>query len=138
MLRLRSILRNFFHKHVVEKDLDAEICAFVNMVADEKMAAGDSREEAQRRALAECGGIEQVKQSVRNVRSGVIFENFLQDLQFGTRQLGRNPVFAIAGVLMLGVGIGANTAIFTFVNSVLLRPLPYPEPDRLTNILSEL
>jgi putative ABC transport system permease protein len=137
-LRLRSILRNLFHMHEVEKDLDAEVRAFVNMVADEKMAAGNSQEEAKRRALAECGGIEQVKQIVRDNRTGVIFENFWQDLHFGTRQLGRNPVFAIAGVLMLGIGIGANTAIFTFVNSVLLRPLPYPEPNRLTNILSEL
>ena len=137
-LRLRSILRNLLHKEEVEKDLDAEVRAFVSMLADEKVAAGTSQEEAQRRASAECGGVEQVKQSVRDGRSGVTFENFWQDLRFGIRQLGRNPVFAIAAVLMLGIGIGANTAIFTFVNSVLLRPLPYPESNRLTVILSDL
>jgi putative ABC transport system permease protein len=137
-LRLRSALRNLFRKTQVEKDLDVEVRTFVGMITDETTAAGVSREEAERYALAECGGIEQVKQSVRNVRSGVALETFWQDLRFGFRQLRRNPVFAIAAILMLGIGIGANTAIFTFVNSVLLRPLPYPDSNRLTVILSEL
>ena len=79
-----------------------------------------------------------MKQSARDGRSGVTFENVWWDLRFGIRHLQRNPVFAVAAVLMLGIGIGANTAIFTFVNSVLLRPLPYPDSDRLTIILSEL
>ena len=79
-----------------------------------------------------------MKQSARDGRSGVAFENVWQDLRFGIRHLQRNPVFAVAAILMLGIGIGANTAIFTFVNSVLLRPLPYPDSDRLTIILSEL
>jgi putative ABC transport system permease protein len=137
-LRLRSALRNLFRKTQVEKDLDVEVRTFVGMITDETTAAGVSREEAERYALAECGGIEQVKQSVRNVRSGVALETFWQDLRFGFRQLRRNPVFAIAAILMLGIGIGANTAIFSFVNSVLLRPLPYPDSNRLTIILSEL
>lgn len=137
-LRLRSALRNLLHKDEIENDLDAEVRAFVNMVADEKMAAGAPQAEAQRRALAECGGIERVKQRVRDGRSGAAFENFWQDLRLGIRQLWRNPIFAVATILMLGIGIGANTAIFTFVNSVLLRPLPYPDSNRLTIILSEL
>ena len=137
-LRLRSALRNLLHKDEIEHDLDAEVRAFVNMVADEKIAAGAPQAEAQRRALAECGGIERVKQRVRDGRSGAGFENFWQDLRFGIRQLRRNPIFAVAAILMLGIGIGANTAIFTFVNSVLLRPLPYPDSNRLTIILSEL
>jgi putative ABC transport system permease protein len=83
-------------------------------------------------------GIERVKQSARDGRAGVAFENVWQDLRFGIRHLRRNPLFAVAAILMLGIGIGANTAIFTFVNSVLLRPLPYPESNRLTIILSEL
>jgi predicted permease len=137
-LRLRSALRNLFRKTQVERDLDAEVRTFVGMITDETTAAGVSREQAERYALAECGGIEQVKQSVRNVRSGVTLENLWQDLRFGFRQLRRNPAFAIAAILMLGISIGANTAIFTFVNSVLLRPLPYPDANRLTIILSEL
>jgi putative ABC transport system permease protein len=137
-LRLRSALRNLFRKAQVEKDLDAEVRTFVGMIADETTAAGVSREEAERYALAKCGGMEHVKQNVRNVRPGVSLETLWQDMRFGFRQLRRNPVFAIAAILMLGIGIGANTAIFTFVNSVLLRPLPYPDADRLTTILSEL
>jgi putative ABC transport system permease protein len=136
--RLWSALRNLLHKDEIENDLDAEVRAFVNMVADEKIEAGAPQAEAQMRALAECGGIERVKQRVRDGRSGAAFETFWQDLRFGIRQLWRNPIFAVASILMLGIGIGANTAIFTFVNSVLLRPLPYPESNRLTIILSEL
>jgi putative ABC transport system permease protein len=85
-----------------------------------------------------CGGIERVKQSARDGRSGVAFETVWRDLRFGLRHLRRNPGFTVAAILMLGIGIGANTAIFTFVNSVLLRPLPYPDSNRLTIILSEL
>ncbi len=79
-----------------------------------------------------------MRQSARDSRSGVTFEDVWQDLRFGIRHLRRNPTFAVAAILMLGIGIGANTAIFSFVNSVLLRPLPYPASNRLTIILSEL
>ena len=137
-LRLRSVLRNLLHKREVEKDLDEEVRSFVEMVADGEMAAGVERGEARRRALAECGGMERVKQGVRNGRSGVGLETLGQDLRFGVRQLRRNPGFALAAIVTLGIGIGANTAIFSFVNSVLLRPLPYPGAERLTVILSEL
>jgi hypothetical protein len=71
-------------------------------------------------------------------RSGGWFETLTQDLRFGIRQLTRNRGFAVTAILMLGIGIGANTAIFSFVNSVLLRPLPYPDADRLNVILSDL
>src|SRR5271155_913153 len=73
-----------------------------------------------------------------NLRSRIGLESFCQDLRFGIRQLSRNPMFAVMVISMLGIGIGANTAIFSFVNSVLLRPLPYPDSDRLTTILSDL
>jgi predicted permease len=136
--RLRSALRNLVHKDVVENDLDAEVRAFVQLVADEKVAAGDSKDEAEKKARVEFGGVEQVKQAVRDGRSGIHVETFLQDLQFGVRQLRRNPMFAVAAIVMLGIGIGANTAIFSFVNSLLLQPLPYPEPNRLTMIWSDL
>lgn len=136
--RLWIGLRNLFRKDEIEKDLDAEVRAFVAMVADEKVAAGAPKAEAERQARSECGGMEQVKQAVRDGRSGVWFETFWQDLRFGIRQLCRNPVFAVAAILTLAIGIGANTAIFSFVNSVLLRPLPYPEANRLAIIWSEL
>jgi len=135
--RLRAALRNLIRKSEVEKDLDAEMRAFVGLVADQEEAAGASRAEAERRALAACGGMERMKQEVRAGRSGVMLETLWQDLRFGARQLLRNRAFAMAAILLLGIGIGANTAIFSYVNSVLLRPLPYPDAGRLAMILSE-
>jgi len=79
-----------------------------------------------------------VKQRVWSHPFAIGLESWWQDLRFAIRQLARNPMFAVTAVLMLGIGIGANTAIFSFVNSVLLRPLPYPDADRLTTILSDL
>jgi predicted permease len=130
--------RNLLRRNEIETDLDAEVRAYVELAVDEKTAAGATRAQAERRVRADCGGIEQVKQGVRDVRSGMGFETFCQDVRFGVRQLRRNPVFAVAAILTLGIGIGANSAIFSFVNSVLLRPLPYPQPDRLTVIWSDL
>lgn len=136
-LRLRSVFRNLLRKREMEKDLDEEVRAFVDMVAGDKIASGASPAEAKRYALAECGGIERVKQGVRSGRSGVAIETLWQDLHFGTRQLRRNPGFALAAILTLGIGIGSNTAIFSFVDAVLLRPLPYPDSQRLSIILTE-
>jgi putative ABC transport system permease protein len=136
--RLQTVIRNLFHKNEIEKNLDAEVQAFVDMVADEKVAAGAPKADAGCQARAEFGGVEQVKQAVREGRSGVGIETFGQDLRFGLRQLRKSPVFAVVAILTLGIGIGANTAIFSFVNSMLLRPLPYPESARLMMIWSVL
>jgi predicted permease len=136
--RLQILIRNLFHRAEIEQDLDAEVKAFVDMIADEKVAAGAPQAEAARQARAESGGVEQVKQAAREGRSGVGIETFWQDLRFGLRQLRKSPVFAVITIFTLGIGIGANTAIFSFVNSVLLRPLPYSQPERLTMIWSEL
>src|ERR1700733_11989888 len=100
-LRLLSAVRNFLHRKAVEEEIDAEVRAFVGMVTDEQVAAGAQQAEAKRLALAECGGIEQLKQGVRDSRSGARFESFWQDLRFGTRQLSRSLVFAVATILML-------------------------------------
>jgi predicted permease len=99
---------------------------------------GLSDEDARRAARQECGNPHTAKEQVRTYGWENTVRIFAADLHFAGRQLRRNPVFAITAVLMLGIGIGANTAIFTFVNSVLLSPLPYPESNRLAVILSEL
>jgi predicted permease len=129
--QIQSALRNQLHTQQVESELDDEIASYVAAVTDEKIAAGLAPEEARRRALAECGGTEHVKQAVRNSRAGAFAESLRQDIRFGVRQLRRNPAFAWTAIITLALGIGATTAIFSAVYALLLRPLPYPRSDRL-------
>src|SRR3984957_20076623 len=136
--RVRTALRNWLHKQQVESDLDVEIRSYVDVVTDEKIASGLSPDEARRRALAESGGMEQVKQAVRNGRAGTFAESVAQDIRFALRQLRRNPAFTWTAVITLGLGIGATTAIFSAVYALLLRPLPYPGANRLMYLSAQM
>jgi predicted permease len=132
--QVRSALRNLLRKQQIESDLDAEIRGYVDAVTDEKIAGGLSHDEARRRALAESGGMEQVKQRVRNHRAGMLAESLGQDIRYGLRQMRHNPAFTWTAVITLGLGIGATTAIFSAVYALLIRPLPYPGSSRLMEI----
>jgi predicted permease len=134
--RIKSTLRNLFRKPQIESHLDQELRAYVDMVTDEKISAGISASEARRIALAELGGIEQVKQSVREGRAGTRIELIWQDVRYALRQLSRNRGFTLTAVITLGLGIGATTAIFSAVYSLLLRPLPYYNPSQLMSVSS--
>ena len=136
--RTKSALRNLFRKPKIESNLNQEIHAYVDMVTDEKIAAGMSASEARRSALAEIGGIEQVKQAVREHRAGIGIELLAQDVRYALRQLRRNRGFTVTAVLTLGLGVGATTAIFSAVYSLLLRPLPYHNPSQLMSVSSVL
>lgn len=114
-----------------ERELETELQAWVDQLTEEKIRAGMSPEEARRLALAETGGFDQVKERVRDERRSAVLETMLRDAAYALRSLRRSRGFATVAILTLALGIGATTAIFSAVHAVLLRPLPYPDADRL-------
>src|SRR5258708_12980922 len=127
----RSFLRNLFLPRRVEVDLDQEVQSHLEMLTEENIRAGMPPKEAQRVARMELGGIEQVKEQVREERIGNWLHSVMSDCRFGVRQLRKNPGFTAVAILTLALGIGANTAVFSVVESVLLRPLPFQDSERL-------
>ena len=138
LFRMRSALRNLFKKEKVERQLDDELRSYVEMAADEKVAAGVPVSEARRRTLAELGGVEQVKQAVRDRRAGTSLDTMWGDMRYGWRQLLRNPGFTAAVIVTLALSVGVNTAIFSIVNALMLKSLPYSEPERLGTVFTRI
>lgn len=137
LLHINSLLHNLFCRERIEKDLDNEIRSHLELLTDEKISEGMDREEATRAARIELGGIEQVKESVRAVRAGVWLATVSQDFGFAVRMLRKTPGFTLTAIAALTLGIGANVAIFSVVNTVILKPLRAPDPDRIVQIEQE-
>ncbi len=129
-----SLIRNTIRKQRVDRELTEELGSYLELLTEKKMKEGMNREEARRAAMVEVGGVEQVKEEVRAGRAGFSLEIFFQDVRYGLRSLLKKPAFTLTAVVALALGIGANTAIFSVINGVLLRSLAYASPERVVMV----
>ena len=132
--RLLGLLR----KRPLERDLDAELRSHLEMLTDQNIRRGMNPQEARHAARREFGGLEQTKASYNDQRGIPFLETFLQDLRFGLRVLAKNPGFTAVAILTLALGIGANTAIFSVTEAVLLRSAPFPQPAQLVMVWEDV
>ena len=132
--RLASIARWILRRDRFERDLHDELEAFVDMAAADQISKGAAPADARRSAVLHLGGIEQAKERVRAARRGAWFDEVGRDVRYGLRQIGRNRAFSAIVVATLALGVGLTSSIFSVLHAVVLRPLPFPDADRLVMV----
>jgi len=127
--RFRSWVRAILRHTRVENEMDAELRFHIDAQTDDLVRSGVPHSEAVRRARLEFGGVEQTKEQCRDARGVSTIDSVIQDLRFGVRVLRKNPGFTTVAMLTLALGIGTCTSVFSLINSVLIRSLPYRDPN---------
>ena len=133
-MKIKSLFRNLFRADVLEKDLDEEVLSHLEMLVDENVRKGMSPDEARRAARIELGGIDRVKDQVRDQRIGGWVHSIIADSRYGIRQLRKNLGFTATAVLTIALGIGLNSSIFTFFDASVLQPLPVKDPNTIVDV----
>ena len=134
---LRTLIsqsKALFGRRKLDRDLDEELHAHIDLAIEENLKQGMSMERARTAALKTFGGVTQAREAYRVQRGMPLLEQIARDVRFGIRQLRRSPGFALTAILTLALGLGANTAVFSLINGLLLRPLPVPHADELAVI----
>src|ERR1700675_813815 len=137
MRRVRNIsnwLRSMFRRNTAERELGSELRFHIERQVEENLVAGMSPEEARRAALCEFGGVEQGKEECRDAYRANYLENLVKDVRYGLRMLQKSPSFTFFAVAVLALGIAANSAIFSIADNILVRPLPYRDPNRMVMV----
>ncbi len=130
-------LVNLFRRERIERELDAELQAYLELDVEENIRRGMAPKEARRAALARLGGLEMVKDECRDVQRFRVAEDLWRDLRYGVRMVLKHPGFSATAIIVLALGIGANSAIFSIINAMLLKPLPIHRPGELVGVYGE-
>lgn len=131
-------MQSLFHRRQAEEELDEELLFHIENLTESNIAKGMNAAEARRHARKAMEGFEQIKEECRDLRGIGWLENLARDVRYGLRMLRRSPVFTAVAILSLALGIGANSAIFSLVDTLLLRPLPVPKPEELRSVFLRL
>ena len=126
--------RRFINRAQADSELRQELDSYIEITTEDYIAQGMGVDEARQAALRKLGNVTRIREEVYEMNTATLVETTMQQLRHAVRMLHRNLVFSLTVVLTLAIGIGANTGVFSVVNTVLLKPLPYPQADRLISV----